>query len=163
MLPEHSRRYLLHGLAATPVVVDRLMQEATAADFDHRPDPERFTLREVLAHLADWDPIWLERLTRIRTEDRPDLPSIDESQRCLDGDYAHADVAERQAAFREARGRLLVSLRALPPDDWDRWGQHSEWGSMSVSQLATLILGHDGYHLRQIAEWLSYGDTRVGK
>src|SRR5689334_15273409 len=110
MLPDQARGYLLHGLGATPVVVDRLLREATPDDYDRRPDPERFTLREVLAHLADWEPIWLERLRKLRTESQPALPSYDEGQLAIDHDYAHADVNEQQARFRDGRAALLRFL-----------------------------------------------------
>jgi uncharacterized damage-inducible protein DinB len=157
MLPEGARRYLLHGLAATPVVIDRLMREAKPEDYDRRPDPERFTLREVMAHLADWEPIWLERLRKIQAEENPPLQGYDEGQWAIDHDYDHANVTERQDRFRAGRERLVKFLEELPPEQWERTGQHSQWGALSITALATLILGHDGYHLRQISEWLDAG------
>jgi hypothetical protein len=157
MLPEATHRYLLHGLAATPIVIDRLLLAATPADYDRRPDPERFTLREVIAHLADWEPVWHQRLQRVRTEEQPMLPGYDESQWAIDHDYAHAAVPEQMARFREGRARLLAFLRDLSPEDWDRTGQHSQWGRVTLADLAVLVLGHDGYHLRQIADWLDAG------
>jgi len=45
------------------------------------------------------------------------------------------------------------------PEEWGRTGQHALWGSLSLAQLSMLILGHDGYHTRQIAEWLAHGDA----
>jgi len=154
MIPEHVRRYLLAGLEATPIALDRLLKDAPEAAWDLRPDPERFTLREVMAHLADWEPVWRERLERIRSEDLPELPGYDEGQWAIDHDYAHADPRTQQALFRDRRAQLLEMLRALSPDDWQRAGQHSQWGRLTMCDLATLILGHDGYHLRQTAEWL---------
>ena len=66
MMPAAVRKYLLSALAGTPVVADRLLLDVHADDprWDFRPEPDRFTLREVVAHLADWEPIHLERLTR---------------------------------------------------------------------------------------------------
>jgi uncharacterized damage-inducible protein DinB len=154
MVPEHVRRYLLHGLAGTPIVVDRLMAAATPADLDRRPDPERFTLREVMAHLADWEPIWQERLERVRSEESPALPSIDEGQMAIDRDYARSNPTEQQTRFRDGRATLLRLLHDLAPEEWDRTGRHSAWGTLTTAEIAALILGHDGYHLRQIAEWL---------
>src|SRR5262249_2629111 len=119
-----------------------------------RPDPERFTLREVVAHLADWESIWLERLEKIRTESNPTLPSRDEGQLAIEHDYAHADPAERLARFREGRARTLQHPQPLAPQEWARTGQHTEWGALNVATLATLILGHDGYHLGQTVDWL---------
>jgi uncharacterized damage-inducible protein DinB len=157
MLPDVTRRYLLHGLSATPIAVDRMLRQATPADWDHRPDPERFTLREVIAHLSDWEPVWQERIQAIRTQDRPTLEGYDESQWAIDHDYAHAMPEEQQARFRESRAQLLRLLENVSPEEWERTGIHTQWGAMSLESVVVLILGHDGYHLRQITEWLNLG------
>jgi uncharacterized damage-inducible protein DinB len=154
VLPEKTRYYLLEGLSAAPTVMAHLLRGATDAELDRRPDPARFTLREVIAHLADWDPIWLERLTDMRDRDRPPIKGYDEGQLALDHDYARADAGEQLALFRERRERLLAFFKELRPEQWDRQGVHSEYGLMSISDWAAQILGHDGYHLRQSAEWL---------
>lgn len=154
MLPETIRNYVLHGLRATPDVIERLLKDATAADYDRRPDPERFTIREVVAHLADWDPIWTERVELIARQDRPQLPDYDEGQLAIERDYAHADVAQQLARFRAGRERLMAALRDLPPEAWDRPGLRA-WGEVTVATLMEMVLGHDGYHMKQICDWLA--------
>jgi uncharacterized damage-inducible protein DinB len=154
MLPKAAGKYLLDGLAATPVVVDRLLAAAPGADYDRRPDPQRFTTREMMAHLADWEPIWLERFTLIRDTENPPLPNRDPDEWAARNGYETADVTEQQARFRVGREKLLALLTALTPEQWERRGTHSAWGPLSMEELAVLVLGHDGYHLRQLAEWL---------
>jgi uncharacterized damage-inducible protein DinB len=157
MLPDKARSYLLHGLSATPLVIDRLLKDATEAEFDRRPDPDRFTIREAMAHLADWEGVWMERISKMATEENPHLQGYDEGQWAIDNDYAHLDVHEQQARFREGRARLLAYLRDLPSDQWQRSGLHTEVGPVTIASLAVLVLGHDGYHTKQISEWLASG------
>src|SRR6266496_3710617 len=146
MLPAKARHYLLEGLSGTPVVIDRLLADATEKDFDVRPDPARFTIREVLGHLADWEGVWMERATRILNEDHPSLLGYDEGQWAIDHDYAHMNVAEQRARFREGRANFIDLLHDLSPDQWSRTAGHDEWGEVTLAGMATLILGHDGYH-----------------
>lgn len=155
MLPDKGREYLLHGLSATPDVIDRLLRDASAADFDRRPDPARFTIREVIAHLADWESIWMERLSRMRSEDNPLLPGYDEGQLAIDHNYGQTDIREQQQRFRAGRERLLGFLRDLRPQDWSRRGLRDEVGPLDIEGLATFVLGHDGYHTKQIAQLLN--------
>lgn len=157
MLPAAGRKYLLEGLAATPVVIDRLLASAGEADFDVRPDPERFTTREMLAHMADWEPIWIERFNRLLTEDDALLPNQDPDEVAARNRYSEQQVDGIALRFREGRQRLLKLLRGLSDQAWDRSGTHGEWGPITVEQLAVLILGHDGYHTRQLSEWLVFG------
>src|SRR3712207_4543533 len=150
MVVEHACRYLIHGLGGTAIVLDRLLKGVTAEELDQRPDPDRFTLREVIAHLADWEGVWHERMQRLRDEDLPLLPGYDEGQWAIDHDYTNTDAAERLAHFREGRAALVALLQSLPADAWTRKGRHGEWGDLTLFDLASLVLGHDGYHLRQV-------------
>lgn len=153
MVPAAARRYLRHGLDATPVVLDRLCAGITGDELDRRPDPERFTLREALAHMADWEPIWLDRIQRMRRENDPFLPSIDEGVLAVERDYAHSDAAESLARFRSGREDLSVVLGDLAEDEWERIGYRDQVGPLTIIDLAYFVLGHDGYHLRQIADF----------
>jgi uncharacterized damage-inducible protein DinB len=155
MFPPKVKQYLIEGLTATPIVIAKMFEDARTIDPDRRPDPSRFTLREVLAHLADWEGVWLERMERMSTENNPALQGYDEGQWAIDHDYAHLDIFDQLAKFRAGRQTLVAFLRGLPEEGWERTGLHSEWGDVTVSTLATLVLGHDGYHTKQIAEWLT--------
>ena len=154
MLPDKARYYLMKGLEAAPLVIEKMLTDSADVDYDRRPDPERFTLREVLAHLADWEPIWFERIQRMAEEDEPHLLGYDEGQLAMDNDYAHSDPRRQLMRFREGRTALLGYLRNLPAESWSRRGVHSEWSELNIAAMAVLILGHDGYHTKQVAEWL---------
>ena len=162
MAPERTLLYLCSGLAAAPSVLGRLLDGATDDEYDFRPDPDRFTLREVVAHLADWEPIWLRRMEAMAREETPLLPGYDESQFAIDHDYAHADVAGELAKFREARARTVAFLGGLTPAQWARTGRHGDWGTVTVYDLAALVCGHDGYHLGQAVEWRDAAARRKG-
>ena len=123
--------------------------------WDARPDPERFTIREALAHLADWEPIWQARIIRIRDEDSPELPNVDEEQMALDHNYAQQDPRANLLSFRKERKLLLHLLESLPDSAWDRIGSRTPGvGPISLEAMAVMILGHDGYHAHQVITWL---------
>lgn len=153
-LPTAAQDYLVKALSATPVVLSSLLDGARDPDWDRRPDPDRFTLREVVAHLADWEPVWLERLQRIATEDHPFLPSVDESQMVVENDYASTSPTESLARFVQGRETLVAYIRSVSDDLWDRTGDREFVGILTMHQQAYFALSHDAYHLRQVAEWL---------
>ena len=157
MLPPPALNYILLALEGTPDVLESLLNAFAYDDpvWDLRPNPDRFTLREILAHLADWEPIFLERITRMRDEDTPHLPDVDEGQLAVARDYAHVDAPASLMRFRQGRAQLLPVLRALPVEAWERPGFRERIGPLTLENLVVLILGHDGYHTRQIAQWLA--------
>lgn len=157
MLPPKIQSYLIYALSGTPDVVDRMLSEipGSADTWDARPDSDRFTLREVAAHLADWEPIHLERLTRILEEERPILADIDEAQTAVENDYANSDPHAALAWFRAGREKLMALIASLPHEAWERIGHRERVGDVTIESYCTLILAHDGYHTKQIAQWLS--------
>jgi len=154
--PPSARNYLIKALAGMPDVFDKLLLELGVDHpvWDICPDPVRFSLREVMAHLADWEPIWVNRVCRTRDETRPFLPSIDEGQLAIAGDYKNRDPHESLARFREGRAKLVSTLDGLAATDWERVAEREFVGPLTMQMLATYVLSHDGYHLHQVVEWL---------
>lgn len=152
----HIRKYLITALAGTPDVLEHLLAPVAAGDarWDRRPDPDRFTLREVLAHLADWDEIFRGRMEQTARESVPELPEQDEGQMALDRGYACADPATSLARFRASRTATVAFLRGLDDAGWERVGTRGFMGLVSVTDQAVLVSSHDGYHLQQVVEWL---------
>lgn len=156
MQPAYVKKYFLTALNATPEVLEAFLKPLPADDprWDLRPDPERFTLREIVAHLADWDPIFTERMEQTVTEELPFLPDKDEGQMALDHDYAHQDPHAALAHFRTARAALVVFLSGLTDADWSRVAMKEPHGPVTLERQAILVLAHDGYHMEQVVRWL---------
>ena len=157
MLTERTRHYLLLDLESAPDVLARLLADTPdPAVYDRRPDPDRFTLREMVAHLADWEAMFLERLTKTRDEENAILQGLDEGQVAIDNDYAHADPAECLARYKAGRVKIVSLLPGLVPEQWGRTGRHTEIGPITLEEQAILIAAHDGYHRQQTLEWLAH-------
>ena len=163
MLPEKAYRYLLIDLESAPDVLAKMLERVSDPNvYDKRPDPERFTLREVVAHLADWDEVFLGRLAQTRDADNPTLQGLDEGQVAIDHAYSQADPAECLTRYRANRARIVSFLRDLSPAQWARVGNHTELGPISMTAQAVLIGAHDGYHRQQTLCHMSLspiGDT----
>jgi hypothetical protein len=157
MLPPIVRRYVFNTLAGTPEVLDALVRGIGPEDpvWDARPEADRFTLREIIAHLADWNPIFLGRMKRTCEEAEPVLESIDEGALAVGHDYAHADPRECLARFRQGRATLVEFLRSLSEDALARIAHRPTIGAVTVETQAVFASGHDGYHLQQVAQWLA--------
>ncbi len=163
MLIPLMRERLFTALEGTPKVLDALFGslEPTSTTWDFRPDPDRFTLREVVAHLADYDEIFQNRIRQTRDEDSPTFAPSNPGQLAIDSNYAASDVAQSLARLRDHREAFVKYLRGLSVDDWQRSGTVSvagDTGLVTAEELAAFVLVHDGYHTRQIAEWLALAD-----
>ena len=132
MLPQRIRTYLLRGLETTPDLLDRLLDDVTdPAVYDRRPDPERFTLREVLAHLADWEVVFQQRLRQTLTEDNPTLIGLDEGNWPWSATTPTPTPPSAGRVSGRAARELLTTLRGLTPAQWERIGTHTEVGPLT--------------------------------
>ena len=156
MINPQARKYTLISLEGTPMVLKRMLHgiAAESSFWDFKGDPERFTAREVLAHLADWDAIFLERLTRTVTMDNPVLQGLDEGKIALERSYGSQNARDNILRLQSTRTKLLAYIHSIKSEDWEKLGNHSEIGPITFDSQVVLMLAHDGYHARQLAEYL---------
>ena len=145
--------YLFPGLEFGPRIVARLVEQIPAARYDERTNPDRFTLREAVAHLADWEPILRDRIARAVAEPESAVQGIDESIRAEEQGYSKWDVGEQLKVFADERQKTIAYLKTLNPEDWNKALVHNEKGRQTVSDQANQLLGHDLYHIDHLMEF----------
>ena len=139
-------------LGKTPQLLETLLGDLPAALLDWKPGPDRWSISEVLAHLAALEQVYAERVLRIMAEDSPPLVKYD-----LDGakarqEYSRGSAGENFEHFTRTRRASLALLAGLPPSACARTGIHSELGTITLAHLLHEWANHDLGHLRQIEE-----------
>ena len=146
--------YILKTLHFGPLVLERVVKQIPANRLDERPDPERFTIREAVAHLADWEPILRGRMRQLIDRPGSILEPYDEGQMALDNRYFEKDVTESMERLKRERTETIRMLREITPEEWQSAGTHAESGPMTVQGIAAMVQGHDLYHLEQATLYL---------
>jgi uncharacterized damage-inducible protein DinB len=119
-----------------------------------RSTPEavgKWSVRQVVRHLADSEIVWGYRLRLVLSQDRPTLTGYDQDLWAERLHYADANLDEaldELSALRRGHLRLLASAT---PEDFRRVGVHSERGEESVGHMLRMCAGHDVLHLEQLA------------
>jgi DinB superfamily len=139
-------------LGKTPQLLETLLGDLPGELLHWKPRPDRWSISEVLAHLAALEQVYAERVLRIMAEDSPPLAKYD-----LDGakarqDYARGSAGENLGHFTRTRRSSLALLAGLPPSAGARTAVHSELGTVTLVQLLNEWANHDLGHLRQISE-----------
>src|SRR5690349_15172521 len=94
-----------------PEVCARLLAQIPAARRDEALEPDRFTPREVIAHLADWEPIMLGRMQTALNSPGATIEAYDEGQMAIDNGYARLDPEEQSRLFISRRAETAAWLR----------------------------------------------------
>lgn len=134
----------------------RLLREAIAGmtpeQLDARPIPGKWSTRQVICHIADFEPIYADRMKRVIAEDGPTLFGGDPDLFAARLAYDARDVEEELALIDATRRHVARILRTLKPEDFQRVGNHTEDGPISLETLLRRITGHIPHHIRFIEE-----------
>jgi hypothetical protein len=138
-------------LGETPVILRGLMRELTHDDAHWKPAADRFSVAEVLAHLAHSEGhCYRLRVDRFLNEAMPEFEE-DDAQMYLDL-YRDADAEESFDEFEEQREANIDFLRTLPASAGGRKARHKVMGEITLQQMLHEWAMHDLGHIRQIAE-----------
>ncbi len=143
----------LSVLEQTPIILEKLLLEVTDEVMQWKPSPERWSISEVLAHLADVEvAAFRERVKAMVEQESPRLEFYDQNAMYAAGKYSGGRPREHLKQFCHERDRTLSWLRYLPAGAAARPGQHSELGRITVADLMHEWAFHDLGHIRQISE-----------
>ena len=137
-------------LRDTPAAAARAIQGLGSAKLRTPEAPGKWSIVQVLQHLADSDLVWGWRMRLILAQDRPTLTGYDQDLWADRLHYADADPAEALETLHVLRRGNLALIERATPGDLERVGVHSERGEESAGYLIGLYAGHDLLHLRQI-------------
>lgn len=124
----------------------------TRSQLTTRPIPGRWSTLEVLAHLADFEPILAERMIRVIALPEPLLLSADETLFAKAMDYHARDAEEELAVIDATRRKLARIIRSLTPEQLRKTGMHSSRGLMPLEQIIQTATNHIPHHLPFVME-----------
>jgi hypothetical protein len=117
----------------------------------HRYAPGKWSVRQLILHLADTERIMAYRALRIGRADATPLPGFDESTYAPVSGADDRTIADLAGELADVRQASLALFRHLPAAAWGRKGTASGFG-VSVRGLAWIIAGHERHHLAVLTE-----------
>jgi hypothetical protein len=115
-----------------------------------RPAPGKWSIAEIVAHLADAKLVIGYRLRLILASKNPEIQAFDQDAWAATFNYGRRDTKTSLETFRVLRESNLRLLTTVKRSLWQNYGQHQERGKETVGHIVKLIAGHDLNHLAQI-------------
>ena len=143
---------LIEEYLAGPGLLRRAVAGMTREQLLARPVPGKWSTQEVVCHLADYEPIYADRMKRVIALKGPELLKGDPGLFAARLAYDQRDVEEELALIEITRKQMARILRALKPEDFQRTGGHSRDGALTLEVLLQRITAHIPHHVRFIEE-----------
>lgn len=138
-----------------PRQLAELVGSLTDEQADARPFADKWTIREVVCHLTDFEIVGAERIRRVLAEDNPSLPDGDPDAFAAALHYENRCLAGELAAIESIRNCTAAMLSACAVEDFQRTGVHSAEGPMTLESLLERVNRHLPHHVQFIEEKLS--------
>ena len=143
---------LIEQYQAGPETLRKAVRGLSRDQLTARPVPGKWSTLEVVAHIADFEPILAERMMRVISHERPLLMVADENLFAATLDYHARDLEEELAVIDVTRKRMARLLKKLPPEAGNRVGVHSFKGLVSLEGILTSAVNHIPHHAGFIEE-----------
>jgi uncharacterized damage-inducible protein DinB len=147
-----NHRDLIDKYLAGPELVERAVKNLNCEQLNAKPIPGKWSTRQVVCHIVDFEPVYADRMKRVIAENCPSFfggdPDVFAAHLAYD-ERAIDDEIELMAAVRR---QMATILRGLKAEDFRRMGKHSEAGPLSLETLLQRIADHVPHHVRFIDE-----------
>jgi uncharacterized damage-inducible protein DinB len=135
-----------------PSILRHTIAGMTIDQLRARPGPGKWSTLEVVCHIADYEPIYADRMKRVIALNEPELLKGDPGLFAARLAYEHRDVEEELALIELTRTQMARILRALKAEDFQRRGVHSRDGALTLETLLERVTAHIPHHVCFIEE-----------
>jgi len=161
-MPETAQQYIQRILGhveghdaikvqrATAGKLKKLTRGLTRKQLQRQPEPGKWSIAEIVAHLADVEIVASWRMRSVLGANGTPIQPFDQDAWASAFQYGKRDVGQSLEVFRVLRQNNLAMLKALPRESWANYGMHAERGKETIAHLARMFAGHDTNHILQV-------------
>lgn len=140
----------IDAMNKAPKRVRKLVRDRSEKELAWKPAADKWSIKEVLAHLADGEVILGARMRFVAAMENPPLPGYDQDLFVARLGLEKTKSKDLLRAFEAMRELNVALLRRLPKDAFARVGLHAERGPESIQKMVGMYAGHDFVHEAQI-------------
>ena len=137
----------IESYLAGPELLAQSIRGMTDAQLDIAPVPGQWTTRQVVAHIADFEPVYADRMKRVIAEEQPTFFGGDPDLFAARLAYENRNMEEELNLIRAVRRHVARLFRSMDPAVLERTGNHSEDGPITLEVLLSRITDHIPHHV----------------
>jgi len=130
--------------------LQKAIKGLTASQLKWRPQPAKWSIAEIIAHLSDTEIVASWRMRSVIGENGVTIQPYDQEAWAAAFNYQNRDARRSLELFRTLRENNLAMLKEIPKETWDNYGMHLERGKETMAHLTRMFAGHDTNHVLQV-------------
>lgn len=166
-MPETAQQYIQRILGhvdgqdaikvqrGTAARLKKLIQPLTPKEQKWKPEPGKWSIAEIVAHLADAEIVGSWRMRSMLGANGTAIQAYDQEAWAAVLQYGKRDAKQSLEVFRVLRENNLAMLKGLPRERWDSFGMHAERGKETIAHVTRMFAGHDTNHVLQVERIVS--------
>lgn len=126
------------------------VRQTSPENWSKHPIPGKWSIRQVVCHLADFEPIFADRMKRVLVEENPTLFGGDPNLFAAGLHYELRDVEQELQLIQLTRLQMSRILRSTEIEAFQRTGVHSEAGPLTLETILERATRHVTHHIQFI-------------
>jgi hypothetical protein len=127
--------------------IAELITRVSEEELRHQINPGKWSAFEQIAHLASYQPTFIERMHKIVAGNDPFFERYVAENDPLFYAYLKKSTPELVAQINADRKSIFIFFQTLHDDDSKKTGNHPKYGKLDLSQWAHFFLLHEAHHL----------------
>jgi hypothetical protein len=149
-MDKKEREKLIERYAIGPAVLREALAKAPERMRKWRPEPEEFSVHEIIVHCADSETNSHGRIRYLMTEDNATIIGYDPPTWAAAFHYLDHPIDAAMLTVEAVRANTVPILKRASEEEWAHVGTHTESGAYSAEDWLRTYAAHCHDHAKQI-------------
>lgn len=153
-----ERRKMLESFGRAPALLSSILRQLPKKMWLYKPTPERWSIHEIILHLADSEASSYVRCRHLIAEPGVEVAEFDPARWAGNLGYFHQSTREALEIIRRLRKMTYQLLVAVPDPVWSHTVEYPKEGPISLESWIERQERHIPHHMEQMrtnyAAWL---------
>ena len=149
-MKREERRQKLESFGRAPALLSAALRQFPKKMWLHKPSSDRWSIHEIILHLADSEASSYIRCRRLIAEPGSPVPEFDAARWAGTLGYFHQSTREALEIIRRLRRMTYQLLAALPDQVWENALEHQPTDGMTLERCVEIQERHIPHHIEQM-------------
>ena len=145
-----TRTKLIENYALAYNQIEEAIKEFPLEMWNYKPAPDRWSIQEILIHIADSEVNSYSRCRKIISEPGSKITVYDQDKWSEKLNYNNTDYKDALSLFKYLRKMTVNLIKELPEEFWKLSAQHEEYGEYTLERWLEIYENHIPGHINQM-------------